>query len=54
MELGNKEDGEGDRVKVSIELPTYTIDQREQKYKELLFESMPEMPSRIHPEDRYI
>ena len=52
MELGNKENGAGDRVKVSIELPTYTVEQREQKFRELLFESVPEMFSKIHPGDR--
>ena len=54
MEFGNKEDIEGDRVKVSVELPTYTMKQREQKLQELLIESIPEMFSKNHSEDRYI
>ena len=54
MELCNKEDRDADRVKVSIELPTYTVEQREQKLRELLIESVPEMYSTNHPEDRYM
>ena len=54
MESGNNENIEGDRVKVSVELPTYTMKQREQKLHELLMESIPEMFSKDHSEDRYI
>ena len=47
MEIESTENGAGDRVKISVEVPTYTIEQREQTLREFLMKK----PSEVHYKD---